>query len=629
MPKVPEKSYWEKRSELTLIQNEKSVLQYEKDLKNAYQATIKQITKEIEAFYGRYAKENKISLADARKRLTPNELIDFNKQSKIYLDEVERLGDKAFTAEYRSYLKELSGKAYVSRLEELTANIRHNLETLATEYNTGLGQTLTEAYQDGFYRTMFDIQKQAKLGVSFTTPGDKQLETAIRERWLGQNYSERIWANKNRMLMNLEQTLSQEFVRGRNPREVSKDFADKMNTSYRNAQRLIRTELNYISNKGSMKAYKESEVVDQYQYLATLDSRTSDICSEMDGKIFDLKEGKVGVNLPPLHPHCRSTTIPYFPDDEIAPLIESRIARDKQGKSYIVDSNVSYKEWVQEHATPGYAQRVNELLERYKVMDIPPQEVIETEEVDDGFKPLDEKEIKRLNSKLKEFKEFEGVIKKILDNAGAEYQQMFYKTVMKIKTISNFDPADGAYYQSYGRLPGYAQSGSAINISLKSDKATAANYRISPLTTLFHEIGHAIDDKMASGKRKLSSIKKYKFVQAMKKDLSKLLDRSGDLYASASREFERDHITKGIQDILSGAKHLSKDYAKHNIPIKWRHSDSYWTRGDTADEMASELFAHLNTTLIDKDYADIYNKYMPESMKAFNTILEDVYTKLK
>ena len=61
MPKVPEKSYWEKRSELTLIQNEKSALQYEKDLKNAYQATIKQITKEIEAFYGRYAKENKIS----------------------------------------------------------------------------------------------------------------------------------------------------------------------------------------------------------------------------------------------------------------------------------------------------------------------------------------------------------------------------------------------------------------------------------------------------------------------------------------------------------------------------------------------------------------------------------------
>ncbi|MDD3123560.1 MAG: minor capsid protein [Candidatus Izemoplasmatales bacterium] len=370
MPKVPEKSYWEKRSELTLIQNEKSALQYEKDLKNAYQATIKQITKEIEAFYGRYAKENKISLADARKRLTPNELIDFNKQSKIYLDEVERLGDKAFTAEYRSYLKELSGKAYVSRLEELTANIRHNLETLATGYNTGLGQTLTEAYQDGFYRTMFDIQKQAKLGVSFTAPGGKQLETAIRERWLGQNYSERIWADKNRMLMNLEQTLSQEFVRGRNPREVSKDFADKMNTSYHNAQRLIRTELNYISNKGSMKAYKESEVVDQYQYLATLDSRTSDICSEMDGKIFDLKEGKVGINLPPLHPHCRSTTIPYFEDNEI----EDRVARDEdgKGKSRKLGKDVTFFEWVEQYGSPKYKKRVEVQRKRFEELNEPP-----------------------------------------------------------------------------------------------------------------------------------------------------------------------------------------------------------------------------------------------------------------
>jgi len=67
MPKLPSKEYWERRSELTLIQNEKSALQYEKDLKKAYQATIKQITKEIEAFYGRYAKENQITLLEARK----------------------------------------------------------------------------------------------------------------------------------------------------------------------------------------------------------------------------------------------------------------------------------------------------------------------------------------------------------------------------------------------------------------------------------------------------------------------------------------------------------------------------------------------------------------------------------
>ena len=371
MPKLPSKEYWEARSERTLISNEKSALQYEKDLKKSYQATITRITKEIEAFYGRYAKENKISLADARKRLTPNELMDFNQQAKLYLDEVERLGDKAFTAEYKAYLKELSGKAYVSRIEELTANIRHNIETLSTGYNIGLGQTLQDAYLDGFYRTMFDVQKQAGFGISFTAPGGKQLEMAIKERWLAQNYSDRIWADKNKMLIQLEQILSQEFVRGRNPKEVSKDFADKMNTSYYNAQRLIRTELNYISNKGSMKAYEESEVVDRYQYLATLDNRTSDICRELDGKIFDLKEGKVGVNLPPLHPHCRSTTIPYFEDNEI----EDRVARDEDGagKSYKLGKDVTFFEWVEQYGSPEYKKRVAAQRKRFLEMDRKPR----------------------------------------------------------------------------------------------------------------------------------------------------------------------------------------------------------------------------------------------------------------
>ena len=312
-------------------------------------------------------------------------------------------------------------------------------------------------------------------------------------------------------------------------------------------------------------------------------------------------------------------------------MIEDRIARDEDGKgrSVRLGENLKFFDWVDKYGSESFKKKVTAQRVKFKGMDILPQEVIETEEVDDGFKPLDEKEIKRLNSKLKEFKEFEGEINEILDNAGPEYQRMFYKTAMKLKTISNFDPERGAYYRSYGHIPGYTQRGSAINISLESEKTSAANYSISPLEALFHEIGHAIDDKMGRGKSGLHGTKKYKFVKAMKKDLSKLLDRKGDLYADAVREFGRGHKTGGIQDILSGAKHLSEDYDNHSIPITWKRSDAYWKRGDTTDEMASELFAYLNTTFVDKDYADIYNKYMPESMKAFNTILEDVYNKLK
>lgn len=95
MPKLPSKEYWANRAEQTLIANEKSALAYERDLKKAYQETIKRINKEIEAFYNRYATDNQISLLEARKRLRPDELIDFNRQAKLYIEEVEKLGFKS------------------------------------------------------------------------------------------------------------------------------------------------------------------------------------------------------------------------------------------------------------------------------------------------------------------------------------------------------------------------------------------------------------------------------------------------------------------------------------------------------------------------------------------------------
>lgn len=270
MTAISSKEYWEKRAELNLIYNEKSASQYEKQLKKAYEDTIRSIKKEIQAFYQKYSDENGISLASTRKRLKPDEQLDFQKQAKKYLDEIERLGDKAFTEDYRNYLKRLSGKAYISQMDELITNIRHNIETLSVGYNEGFGNTLKDAYEDGYFRTMFDAQKRAGIGISFTTPGGKQLEAAIKEKWLGQNYSDRIWADKKKLVDNLEQLLSQEFVRGRGPNEVAKDLAERLNVSYSNAQRLIRTEINYISNKGSLQAYKDSGIVEKYRYLATL-----------------------------------------------------------------------------------------------------------------------------------------------------------------------------------------------------------------------------------------------------------------------------------------------------------------------------------------------------------------------
>lgn len=86
--------------------------------------------------------------------------------------------------------------------------------------------------------------------------------------------------------------------------------------------------------------------VKQYEIVATLDSHTSAICQEMDGKQFTISKMEVGVTAPPFHPWCRTTTAPYDPDFEGILPPEKRAARDGDGKTYLTEAR-TYKEWAQ------------------------------------------------------------------------------------------------------------------------------------------------------------------------------------------------------------------------------------------------------------------------------------------
>jgi SPP1 gp7 family putative phage head morphogenesis protein len=345
--------YWIDRMERILTQNEKNALEYEQDLKTTYQKALQSMQTELEAFYQRYAKQNRITYTEARQRLSNSELKTFLQRQRTYLAEVEKFGNNK---EYAAYLRQLSGRAYVTKLEEIQANLRYHIETLNVKYEAGLGNLLKTCYEDSFYKTLFDVQKNAGFGVSFTAPGSAQLDAAVREKWNGNNYSERIWANKDRLVATLNQLIPQEFVRGRSNQEIARDVAERMNVSYSNAIRLVRTEVNYISNKGTIKAYNESEVVLEFEYVATLDNRTSDICIDMDGKVFPLAQAQTGVNVPPLHPHCRSTTVPHFAEDDLSEPAD-RVARDKDGKTYLVGEDVTFKQWTDKYASAAYAKK--------------------------------------------------------------------------------------------------------------------------------------------------------------------------------------------------------------------------------------------------------------------------------
>ena len=116
-----------------------------------------------------------------------------------------------------------------------------------------------------------------------------------------------------------------------------------MNTSLYNAKRLVLTEQAYFCTLGQKDAFSELDV-EEYEIVATLDGRTSEICQEMDTKHFPVKDMQAGVNAPPFHVFCRSTICPYF-DDEFS-LTDKRTAKnDETGEWYEVPANMDYATW--------------------------------------------------------------------------------------------------------------------------------------------------------------------------------------------------------------------------------------------------------------------------------------------
>ena len=77
-------------------------------------------------------------------------------------------------------------------------------------------------------------------------------------------------------------------------------------------QTIVRTSVNQVTNQASQAVYAANKkVAPKYEYVATLDSRTSPICQRLDGQKFDYNNGPT----PPQHFNCRSTTVPVVDFD--------------------------------------------------------------------------------------------------------------------------------------------------------------------------------------------------------------------------------------------------------------------------------------------------------------------------
>ena len=356
-------SYWKNRfDQIEQAANNKSV-KYVRQLEKKYKTAAQELDGKINAWYQRIAKNNNVSMTEARRMLTDSELKEFKWTVQQYIEYGQQ---NAIDQSWLKQLENASAKFHINRLEALKLECRQQIEVALANGQQSMFDTLADVYKDTFYHSCFEIQKGMGVGFDVSKLDDKQVSKLLNKPWSvdGENFSTKVWKNKVKLINNLDQELSRMVLTGESPQKAIQNIKKSMDTSLYNAKRLVLTEQAYFCTLGQKDAFGELDV-EEYEIVATLDNRTSERCRDEDGNHYPVKDMTPGVNAPPFHVFCRTTTCPYF-NDEFT-IGDKRAAKnEKTGEWYEVPSNMTSREWENQHVKDAMSTEVKNQYSKYQ-----------------------------------------------------------------------------------------------------------------------------------------------------------------------------------------------------------------------------------------------------------------------
>lgn len=545
--------YWQKRFELLEQAAHQQGVQCYADIEKQYRQAQKQLEGQIAAWYQRFASNNGVTLAEAKRMLNAKELAELKWDVNQYIQYGQ---ENAINGTWVKQLENASARFHISRLEALKLQTQQSIEVMFGNQLDSIDSTMWNVYKSGYYHTAYEIQKGVGVGWDFSALDDKQISKVINKPWAvdGKNFSERIWGNRQKLVNELNNTLTQNIILGKDPQKAIDEIARKMNTSKTNAGRLVMTEEAFFSSAAQKDCFTELDV-EQFEIVATLDSHTSDICRGMDGKHFKMSEWKVGETAPPFHVHCRSTTVPYF-DDEFDEVGERAARDEKTGKTYFVPGNMTYKEW-----DKAFVQG-----DKSDLQEINPDDTIKTEE--QNF------DIEGNTTKLKgamSDKDYAEYLARLNNHSNDNVKKLYSSYADKIAGVKKsssgaYTPASNSLTFSYPDER-YIQNG--------KDK----------YSTVAHEYGHFFDaqaqfsdlhfNEIDTVKNNLNYTKSRftnrasssdEFLAAVRKDKQFLRDTLTD---EIKKELRLHDASDGVQDAIDGLLWER---------IGWGHGDKYYNR---------------------------------------------------
>lgn len=284
--------YWQDRADESRALVDKIEANSFKRLNKLLQTVLKDVQRQIREF----DKEN------ANERLTPE-------QRRNILKALRQTKDYDKRDFYLRALYNQNSKLYViDRLEQLNISLQIQLTNLTKRQQTEIKSTLQQAGRQAY--AFYADEFSNSFGVDLQTISMQNIERLANTAWAGsKNWSDRIWTDRTKLGYALEDILKKGIAEGTSLQKMARDIRIKFKTSNYNAMRLIRTETTHVHEQSALQFYKDTGV-HKYEFMAYIDERTSETCTALNGKRFDIDKAEVGVNFPPMHPNCRSTTAP-------------------------------------------------------------------------------------------------------------------------------------------------------------------------------------------------------------------------------------------------------------------------------------------------------------------------------
>lgn len=367
-------TYWRERETEQRKHNIRDETEYQKHVRKIYQNMIDEIEKEINGFYGKYARKEGITMAEAKKRAAKADIEALGRKAAKYVKE-KNFSDQA-NVEMRLYNMTMK----VNRLELLKAQIGLEMVAGFDELQKYYDEILTD-------RTISEFERQAGILGKTIQNNAKASNAIVNASFHNATFSDRIWMYQDMLKNELSSLLQTGLIQGQNPRQLATHLRKRFGVSQSNAERLMVTELARVQTEAQKQSF-ERNGFEEYTFLAL--GTACPICKALDEKHFKVKKMMPGTNAPPMHPRCRCSVAAYedsedyetwlnFLDkggttEEWDKLKKTRKSVAKDSGSGIINA-LSTKEDVQVHSVG----RINRDIYKCITEDIVTDEVIITE----------------------------------------------------------------------------------------------------------------------------------------------------------------------------------------------------------------------------------------------------------